>query len=283
MAFFVSILATNCATVKKVEEMVHKDTGPKRKVMLIGISNRTGYPMEGYLPHLEELLLTRVQKADHLLLVGAKTPPGAAAKEAGSMEEGILSSARQDGVSILLKGDISEFETRHKLKGLYGLRKEKPIMHMYFRLEAFDVETGTMLYSGYRKGELTVGGDFNEREYLQQHKTPPPELADSAINDLVEEAAESLENVPWKGFVTEVADGRVSFGAGNDVGLKAGDRLEARGRSEKVVNFAGAAYLPPGNKTGTIRIETVGETSSTGMIEEGSAVQRGDTLVLVKE
>jgi hypothetical protein len=50
-----------------------------------------------------------------------------------------------------------------------------------------------------------------------------------------------------------------------------------------VVNFAGAAYLPPGNKTGTIRIETVGETSSTGMIEEGSAVQRGDTLVLVKE
>ena len=240
--------------------------------------------MGGYLLQLEELFLTRIQKADHLLLVGAKTPvQDAAAIETGSLEEGIISSARQDGVSILFKADISEFEIRHLLKGVYGFRKEKPIMHMYFRLEAFDVETGTMLYSGFRKGDLTIDGDVKEKEYLQQHKTPPPELADSAIKDLVDEAAEALENVPWKGFVAEVADDHISFSAGNDVGLKVGDMLEVRGRGEKVVNFAGATYLPPGNKTGIIRIETVGETTSTGMIEEGSAVQRGDTLVLIKE
>jgi hypothetical protein len=281
----VLVLMVNCATVKQVKEWVHKDYGPKRKVMLVGMANRTGYPMGGYIHQLEEVLLAQLKNSKYLQVVGSPAPSSkkpatvTTTGQAMPMDEGTVSGARQAGVSVLITGDISEFEIRHLLKGIYGFRKEKAIMLMHFRLEAIDVETGAILYHNYRKGELKISEDVSEQGYLNQHKTPPLELANSSINALVKEAADALADQPWKGFVTEVTEGRVSFSAGEDVGLTAGTRLEVRSRGGKMVNFIGNAYQAPGGKTGTICIETVNESSSTGAIEKGGNVQPGDTLI----
>jgi hypothetical protein len=282
------LLVANCATVKQVKELVHKDYGLPKKVMLVNAANRTGYPMGGYLGKMEEQLLSKLKDSKDLKVVMlpsqlSKEPSLENPGEAALKGEMIVSRAKQAGVSILIRCDISEFEIRHQLKGLYGFRKEKAIMSMQFLLEAIDVETGAILYHNYRKGEMNIQEDVSEQEYLNKNKTPPLELANSSINNLAEEAVDAMAAQPWKGFVTDVTDGRVSFQAGKDVGLMAGTRLQVRGHGQKMVNLMGDAYQAPGSSTGTIRIENVGESSSTGIIEEKGNVQPGDTLVLLSQ
>ena len=76
------LLVANCATVKQVKELVHKDYGLPKKVMLVNAANRTGYPMGGYLGKMEEQLLSKLKESKDLVESAPK-----AVKEAISKEE----------------------------------------------------------------------------------------------------------------------------------------------------------------------------------------------------
>ncbi len=271
----------SCSTTKKMTQSVFRDSGPKKKIALLGIQNRTEFGLDEYVGHLESLLLSRLERSG-----GLKVFSPADVRAAGivvgegraiDMMDRILPWAKQQGLNAVVKGNISELELVHRLYGVYGFRHEKPTLQMVVRLELVDVETRTVLYEGNKRAQLKLdlpeGGSVND--FLKKSNTLPNTFLDSLLLDMGGEILDVMASQPWRSYIVAEAGDSVTVSAGKDAGLKAGDTLAVWSEGKDIVNYAGQKFRIPGEPIGTIRCEEINEATSRAVIVKGGNIHSG--------
>jgi len=252
----------------------------KKKVVLLGVFNRTNYSVDHYAQAMEKSLKTRLNNSGRLLLTPSDNFNSIGSNPGhGSV---LIPKAQELGLNAFIKGDISELEIRHKIKGIYGFRKEEPVLSIMVSLEMVDVETGTMLYQGQRKVGMNVSMEKEStvKDYLEHHKSLPDSLINDALKDLSRDIIDVMSDQPWKGFITAIRGNRIEFNAGKDIGLKPGMELNIWSTGHKMSNYAGQVFRMPGNIKGTASCEKVGESTTIAVVTKGKDIKIGNTLTL---
>jgi len=202
------------------------------------------------------------------------------------------------GVQILVKGEITEFETGAQGNGLtagvglanlpLGLRfgGSRNVAHIALDVRLIDATTGQVIAtqrvdSKARSFGLLLGIDTSKTSLTNDNYSKTP--LGSAMRDAVVEAAgyilERTRAVVWTGQVVDVQAGSFYLNAGTKAGLKVGDTLTVSTVARELIDPASGASLGRIEQSlGIARISEVSDTYALATIEGDYTPHRGDLL-----
>ena len=98
------------------------------------------------------------------------------------------------------------------------------------------------------------------------------------LADIGSEICHTVKDQPWNGFITNVAEDRISISSGNEVGLKVGDVLEVFDSSRIIEGVGGQRFITPGLKIGEVEIVTITKNTSEARQISGKDIIKGSTV-----
>ena len=206
--------------------------------------------------------------------------------------EGRAERGRLINAQYLIRGAVTDFTVIGDVSGWFGVKDKGALRGRGQRarvalvLTVSDVASGQILSSVQADGEVTSGGlglDINYRQLSfggdAFFRTPLGKATQRAVDRAVKRVLYELPPRPWEPRVAEVDGSEVVVNGGENVNLRADAVFVARGEPRQVTDPATGDVIDtkPGKVTGRIRIHTVKESASYGVLEEGTA-RRGDLL-----
>ena len=149
-----------------------------------------------------------------------------------------------------------------------------------------DVASGEVLSSVQAEGDASAGGLGVGINYRQLSfggdaffRTPLGKATERAMERAVKRILYEVPPRPWEPRVAWVEGDQVAVNGGADVRLKPGAQFVVRGAPEPLTDpvTGNTIDVKPGKVLGRIRVQTIKETASYGVLEEGTA-RRGDLL-----
>ncbi len=202
------------------------------------------------------------------------------------------------GAQVLIKGEITEFETGKKGNGItagfgfadipLGLRLggNRNVAHVAIDLRLIDAATGEILFSQQISSDaktygMSLGVDYKKGSIGTDHFSKTP--LGKAIGDASTEAAgfvvQQLYDVDWTGQVIDSQGSQVFVNAGSEAGVKIGDTFTVSNVARELVDPASGVVLGKIERNlGQVRIEAVNDKYSIARIAGNFQVQRGDLL-----
>jgi curli biogenesis system outer membrane secretion channel CsgG len=213
-------------------------------------------------------------------------------------QESTPQAGRLVGAQILIKGDITEFETGKKGNGMtlglglakipLGLRfgRNKNVAHIAIDLRLIDASTGEILFSETLTSEATTSGMAVGLDYRQASlgtdqyaKTPMGQ----AVRDTVVKAAgyivQHLYGVDWTGQVVDTMGLQIFINAGSESGVEVGDTFTVTNVAKELIDPSSGVVLGRiEQEMGDIRIEQVNVKYAIARAVSDFPVRRGDYL-----
>lgn len=207
-------------------------------------------------------------------------------------------AGRLIGAQVLIKGEITEFETGKKGNGItagfgfanipLGLRLggNRNVAHVAMDLRLIDAATGEILFSEKISSQsktfgLSLGVDYKKGSIGTDHFSKTP--LGKAIGDTATEAAgfiaQQLYDVNWMGQVIDSQGSQVFVNAGADAGVKVGDTFTVSNVARELIDPSSGIVLGKIERNlGEVRVEAVNDKYSIARIAGNFQVQRGDLL-----
>jgi len=187
---------------------------------------------------------------------------------------------RRFGINSVVTGTLKGIEGETKKKGVWGFRKIQRFAKLKIQVNAYDTETGAMMY----EETFEHAFDVNESEYNIINSNSVinmPEL-DTFVAKVAGVAGEKLSEVinkqPWKGFASSVTDERVIITSGKEVGLKPGDTFDVYNSNKEIKGIGNLKYFIPGVKTGQIKLVSVFSNMSEAVPVSGTVIEAGYSI-----
>ena len=207
-------------------------------------------------------------------------------------------AGRLVGAQILIKGEITEFETGKKGGGTtlgFGFKKiplgirlgrNKNVAHIAIDLRLIDASTGEVLFSETITSEAKTSGTAVGFDYRnvslgndQYSKTPMGQ----AVRETVVEAAgyivQHLYSVDWSGQVVDTMGMQIFINAGSESGVEIGDTFQVTSVAKELIDPSSGMVLGRiEQQMGDIRIEQVNAKYAIARAMGDFPVRRGDYL-----
>jgi hypothetical protein len=277
-------LLCGCATTKRItDDIMGPDRILKKKIAFLPTVNRTGFGGKDLeTAALLKLKIALAAHCDELIISDSKEIRQAFADiprfPSGQIDNLALGeTGRIHGVNAVLEQTISVVEFGTEKRGIWGFREDTPLLHAVFRIRIYDIETtATYLDEVFREEMELAEGPWEEqgRSAAYDYKEYAGSLLDIVIPKIGDHLCESLEEMPWNGFVVDNTGDTYTLSAGSDVGLSEGDVLEVFEMGEPLQGLAGNVYLIAGPKIGEIKIAQVKNHKAEAVSVSGSNFEK---------
>jgi curli biogenesis system outer membrane secretion channel CsgG len=207
-------------------------------------------------------------------------------------------AGRLIGAQVLIKGEITEFETGKKGNGLnlgfgfsnipLGLRLggNRNVAHIAVDLRLIDASTGEIIYSETITSEaknygLALGVDYDKGSIGTDHfsKTPFGEAVRNTATEAAGLIVQELQDVSWTGQVITTEGSQIFMNAGATSGVKIGDTFTVTNVAKELVDPASGVVLGRiERRLGQIQVESVTEMYAVARVMGDFPINRGDYL-----
>jgi len=250
----------------------------KRKIAIGRFTNATNYGRALLLPGEEDpmsnqvadMLMTRLVDTGRFLVFEREDLD---AIEAEQQLQGQTSQNSLVGVDALIVGSLTQFGRRNegRVGFLSSTRRQAADASVDIRL--VDVDTGLAFFSG--SGSGTASSEEGEVAGFGSRAGYDATLNDralaAAINDLVGDIINRIENRPWHTDILAFRNGQVFISGGSHQGLQIGDRFRVIRSGETVTSAqTGLPITLPGEEIAEIQVV---EFFGDGEFSEGSVAQ----------
>jgi hypothetical protein len=148
-------------------------------------------------------------------------------------------------------------------------------MNVSLVAKVVDVENGTLLMAKASRGDTKYD---SKEDSLASGSGKGPDR--SLINRSLDEAARAmsksilkvLANSPWKGYVLSVSGNVAMLSAGQEEGVKLGDRFVILSVQDRITGATGISYVIPGPTKAALEVTRVLGNSSEAKIISGQAL-----------
>jgi len=207
-------------------------------------------------------------------------------------------AGRLIGAQILIKGEITEFETGKKGGGTtlgFGFKKiplglrlgrNKNVAHIAIDLRLIDASTGEILFSETIKSEAKTSGTAVGFDYRnvslsndQYTKTPMGQAVRKTVVEAAGYIVQHLYSVDWSGQVVDTMGRQIFINAGSESGVEIGDTFTVTSVAKELIDPSSGIVLGRiEQQLGDIRIEQVNAKYAIARATGDFPVHRGDYL-----
>ena len=206
--------------------------------------------------------------------------------------EGRAERGRLLNAQYLIRGAITDFTVVGDASGWFGVKDRAVVKgrgekaRVALVISVYDVASGQVLSSVQASGDASAGGLGAQVNYRQLSfggeafsRTPLGKATERAMERAVKRILYEVPARPWEPRVAEVEGSEVVINGGVDVDLEPDMVFVVRDAPRAVTDpvTGNVIDVKPGKVSGRIRVHTVKETASYGVLEEGTA-RRGDLL-----
>lgn len=206
--------------------------------------------------------------------------------------EGRVERGRLKNAQYLIRGAVTDFTVIGDVSGWFGVQDKAMLRGRGERarvalvITVSDVASGEVLSSVQAEGDVSAGGLGVGINYRQLSfggdaffRTPLGKATERAMERAVKRILYEVPPRPWEPRVAWVDGTQVAVNGGADVRLKPGAQFVVRGAPEPLTDpvTGNTIDVKPGKVLGRIRVQTIKDTASYGVLEEGTA-RRGDLL-----
>lgn len=234
----------------------------------------------------DRMVLSEVLREQELGLAGVVN--GETASRAG----------RLIGAQVLIKGEITEFETGKSGNGLnlgFGFKKiplglrlggNRGKAHIAVDLRMIDASTGEIIYSETITSEaknygLALGLDYAMGSIGTDHfsKTPFGKAVRSTATEAAGLIVEQLQEVSWTGQVITAEGSQIFMNAGATSGVEVGDTFTVTNVAKELVDPASGVVLGRIERhLGEVQVESVTDMYAVARAIGDFPINRGDYL-----
>ena len=262
----------------------------KKKVGVAFFENKTSLLNQGEEQHYLNYLVENIKKScSEIILVKPGDPeyPDFLVKipkhESGWVDTLALAEAgRQAGFNAIVTGALTDITKTQKERGFWWFKNIHHFMEVHVTVDVYDTFTGAKLLDESFVQEMEVDEtDFEDTNISNDFM---PSIINEALHNIADQMGEQvcyeLILQPWKGFITSVAEDKVTLSSGKRVGINSGDILEVYDSSEIFSGSQGQRFFVPGLKTGEIKITSVFIDIAEAIPISGSNIQTGSSVSL---
>lgn len=214
--------------------------------------------------------------------------------------ESAAASGKLLGAQILVRGTVTDFEAAKQgggtqlsiaggnlpIGGILG--KGGSTAHVAIDLRLIDAVTGEIIDTYRAKADAKASSTHLALQHVKTgvgfgtesfNKTPLGKAALQAIQESVAYVVRRTASIPWAGRISEVDGDKIYVNAGEDVGLKPGDRLEIFVVTKEIKDpDSGAVLGVEEHRFGVMEIQSVKPRFSIGALRDGPLPKAGDTV-----
>ncbi len=181
-------------------------------------------------------------------------------------------------LNAVVLGSISEIDEVSSRSGFWAyipFIKDTGSMNVSLVAKVVDVENGTLLIAKASRGDTKY--DSKEDSLASgSGKGPDRSLINRSLDEAVRAMSKSilkaLANSPWKGYVLSVSGNVAMLSAGQEEGVKLGDRFVILSVQDKITGVTGISYVIPGPTKAALEVTRVLGNSSEAKIISGQAL-----------
>jgi hypothetical protein len=186
---------------------------------------------------------------------------------------------RELGLNAVIVGSLDDIGIVDETEG-FILKDTLYFVQILVRVEVYDTETGTKILDDSFQRKIEV--DKLDYDMMRSEgKLKLPDLSET-LKDLLEEMGEkicwAIEDQPWSGFITTLAENKVGVSAGSISGLEPGDEFDVFDNSRIIKGRDGQRFFVRGPKTGRIRIVSVKPRTSEAVVISNKGIQTGNSV-----
>jgi hypothetical protein len=269
-----------------VDAITPSGSGPKNRVVLIGVENRAEPALTGFATQFRRSLTEHLQKECRQVLVEEaageiiKSPPRLASGQVDGFSLAMMGRPR--GVNFFVIGSLTDVRFQDEKSGFWWWKKTRYWIRATLRLEIIDSATGTKA-SDESLWETAIVDEMKYEAMKETGAIPLNEIApilELLLREARQKTCEVLRSQPWRGFITSVDRNRLTLSAGSAVGLAPGSALEVFGKGRIVENRDGQRFLAPGEKIGEARVQSVTADQAEVVLDPSASAAGGGTVRL---
>jgi hypothetical protein len=289
----------NCSTVEKTTKTVTKTTQKitrnirfsdddlQRIAAIVGFENRSLYRAKDFaqlfrkgIPEYLNNECDDVTVPDLGTGEDVERLKGLPMLKSGRVDNFALATiGRQLGLNAVVTGSLDDIGLITETQGLI-LKDTLHSIQILVSVEVYDTETGTKILDENFNRKVEI----EELDYdlmRSEEKLILPDLNET-ISDLLAEMGEricwAIEDQPWNGFITSLADDKVILSAGDVSGLRPGDELEVFDNTRILKGRDGQQFFVHGKKIGEIKIVAVEPNRSEAEVVSDNGIKAGSSV-----
>ncbi|MDY6970903.1 MAG: hypothetical protein SV775_01095 [Thermodesulfobacteriota bacterium] len=272
-----------CSTTKSLVQKIRPEKPVlKKRIMILPLIDLDG-PGSERAAQANKGFVALLRKSPSLLLF--EPPEGGAFSSAESYKFGIFTPANlvkkayDASMNTLITGILEPIQTSTEKTGIWPFRKSCNIHEISIIINVVDTRSKALALSRLESEMISVPLDETPGE--NKGKTMD-QLLEEAIDRIVKRLASavisSLEQQPWTGRVLSVEDSALKINAGDDVGLKPGQRFMVYAGGESITTQNGRSFELLGKKIGKIEVTSIMEKHSLAVPAGKGPFLAGQTI-----
>ena len=279
---------TQTISANETEKTDSRYTGPKRRVGVVDFENKTAYG--GRLGSAaSDILITELTKTGKFIVVERDKIDKLMAEQKLGMSGAIDPSTAAKmgkilGLNAIVTGSISQFGVATTGSDYLLVQTKKQVADATVDIRVVDTETGQVLYADSGEGKSTSSngqvlgmgtrGGYNE--------TIEGEALRAAISQLTENITSQINKKQWSCRVADVQNGQVYLDAGQESGLKLGQKLTAYHLGRQITSpTTGLVIGFTQDKVGDIQVtDFFGDNGAIAQVTSGPSPSPGDLAKL---
>lgn len=182
--------------------------------------------------------------------------------------------ARFGGLNAIVAATIIDIRVASEISGILWYKSPEGQLRLTILMEVFDAETGTKLLDRtYIRKEEVEELEPGAGEALRPGDRPVLEaVLRSVAEDMGEHVCETLDDLPWRAYVSGINRERVTLSAGESAGLVAGNILKVY-NSQIIDGLNNQQFFLTGEKVGRIQIIEVFPDRAEALLIEGQGLR----------
>ena len=191
----------------------------------------------------------------------------------------VATIGRKLGLNAVITGSLNDIGLIKETEGLI-LKDTFHLIQILVSVQVYDTETGTKIMDGNFNRKVEI--EELDYDLIQSDEKLILPALNETISDLLAEMGEricwDIEDQPWNGFVTAVADDKIILSAGELSGLRAGDELEVFDNSRILQGRDGQQFYIHGKKIGEIKIVSVESDRTEAVATSDNGIKPGSSV-----
>lgn len=188
--------------------------------------------------------------------------------------------SRKWGIQALVRLSLLAYDVHERSTGYLWFQKSVEEGRFLWNVSVYDGETGAkideVLYP------MTFKTDENDLKRIREGGVRNVQegyrSAEKSLTTLAKIVSDMLADLPWKGFVTEVAADHMTISSGSEAGLSVGRELSLTSPATPIEGKNGQQFFLPGKTIGKIRITSVSPNRAEAMALDGVQAEIGSTV-----